>query len=87
METSPIKKSKDLTENNFQFLFQNHFNDPNLIVKKAYEKKLEIGNHNMSTIKTMIIEFESPKDLIRILYIKTPIGNILGKILKKLMNY
>ena len=82
MDTShKIKKSKDLTKENIQLLFQNYFEDPSLTVEKAYFVDLKPGDHYMSEIKTMKIEFEGPKDPMTI-YIKMPIGQVRHQLLQ-----
>ena len=84
-ETSPSKNHL-CTVSGYLVFSQAGFIDHNLKVEKAYLVDLKPGDHYMSTIETMKIEFDGPKDPMNI-YIKSPMGNSLGKISNKLMKF
>ena len=78
MKIQHIRQSKDLTPENFELLFKNHFKYPNLKVTEVKHEELEKGEHYSSEIKTMIVKIEE-KDDIR-LFIKEPLTTFIGKI-------
>ena len=79
MEVEHIRKSKDLTQENFELLFRYHFKDPNLKVTEAKHEELEKGEHYQSQMKTMIVKIQGKDDNLR-LFIKEPLTTFLGKL-------
>ena len=63
MEVQHIRKTKDLTQENFELLFKHHFKDPNLKVTEVKHEELEKGEHYQSTMKTMIVKIQDRNDL------------------------
>ena len=80
MEIQHIRKVKDLTQENFELLFKQHFKDPNLKVTEVINEQLDKGEHYTSEVKTMVVKIEG-KDDIR-LFIKEPLMTFLGKLAK-----
>ena len=79
MVVEHIRKSKDLTQENFELLFRHHFKDPNLKVTEAKHEDLEKGEHYQSQMKTMIVKIQGKDDNLR-LFIKEPLTTFLGKL-------
>ena len=80
MEVQHIRKTKDLTQENFELLFKHHFKDPNLKVTEVKHEELEKGEHYQSTMKTMIVKIQGKNDLR--LFIKEPLTTFLAKLQK-----
>ena len=76
-----IRKSKDLTKDNFELLLQKYFKDDTLKVEKAYNEDLEKGEHYSSDMATMIVKIEGKDNPLRI-FVKEPLHNSLRYLAK-----
>ena len=76
-----IRKSKDLTKENFELVLRKYFNDENLKVEEARNEDLGKGDHYSSDMVTMVVNIEGKENPLRI-FVKEPLHNSLRYLAK-----